>query len=58
MWDAQENKFTPITEAAAKAAPISTIIFKRGEVVELKGLRFEVKDIAPKQLKIRLLGAV
>lgn len=58
MYDADTNSLKPITEELAKIfeGKVSTIIFKRGEVVTLKGLRFSVLDIAPKQIKLKLIG--
>jgi len=56
--DTGEGRFEMIAEARAKSLieenyPLG--IFRVGEEVELKGSRFRVKSVKPKELRLKLL---
>lgn len=55
MWDDKAKKFIEVDEdQAAKADP--EVVFRVGEIVEVKGLRFDVDQVRGNRLTLRPLG--
>ena len=55
MWDDKDKKFKQVDEdTAVKADP--QIVFRVGEVLDIKGLRFMVDQIRGRRLTLRPLG--
>lgn len=51
-WDPDAQELKPLSDAEA-ANYTKGPVFKIGEEVELKGLKFNIVDIAPAQMKLK-----